>query len=68
MDTSTPEFRHWQQAVAALRAAEDRDESHADVLRLSTTVIRARNALTVDQVRGGTRLPDEVVRQFTRDD
>ena len=56
-------------AVAALRAAEYRGESHPNVLRLSAEVIRTRKALTVDQATAaGAYLPDDVLRDLARDD
>lgn len=48
VDTDTSAFRDWQLAIAALRAAEDHGESHANVLRLCDEVIRTRNSPTVD--------------------
>jgi hypothetical protein len=61
-------FRDWQHAIAALTAAESRGETHADILGWSAEVIRARNELTIDLVRAGTHLPDEVLRHLARDD
>lgn len=61
-------FRDWQQAVAALRAAEARGDRHNEILRLSAGVIRARNALTMDRVHAGWVPPDDILRHLTTDD
>ena len=61
-------FRAWQRALAALRAAESRGEPHADILRLSAEVIRARNAMTVDRLQAGWRAPDDILRHLIVDE
>jgi hypothetical protein len=61
-------FRDWQHAVAVLAAAERRGDSHADLLRRSTEVIRTRNALTVGLLSAGTDVPDDVRRHLLRDE
>lgn len=53
-------FRRWQQALGALKAAEVRGESHAEIVRLSAEVIRARNVVTVDRMQAGSRTPDDI--------
>ena len=72
MDIGTPDavrpFRDWQDAVAALRAAEHRADAHEDILRLSGDVIRTRNALTAEPLGAGREAPDDVLRHLTRDD
>jgi hypothetical protein len=60
-------FRDWQTAIAALRAAEGRRDPHIDTLRLSTDVIRTRNALTLDQVQAGWDPPDAILRHLSTD-
>ena len=61
-------FRQWQRAVAALKAAEARGDAHADIVRLSAEVIRARNEMTVDRLQAGWRPPDDILRHLTVDD
>jgi hypothetical protein len=72
MDISDPAclrpFHRWQDAVAALRAAEGLGAAHADVVRLSTEVIRTRNALTAARLRAGWDAPDDVLQRQTRDE
>lgn len=61
-------FRDWQEAVAALRASESRGEDYASIVRLSTEVIRARNALTLNQLRAGWDPPGDILRHLKTDD
>jgi len=61
-------FRDWQDACASLRLAETCRDNYSDLVRLSAEVIRARNELTIDLVRAGTHLPDDVLRDLERDD
>jgi hypothetical protein len=60
-------FRDWQDACASLRLAETCRDNYSDLVRLSVEVIRARNELTIDLVRAGTHLPDDVLRDLARD-
>jgi hypothetical protein len=52
-------FREWKTATAALRAAELRGAPHAELMRLSEAVIRARNVLTADWLAAGLALPEQ---------
>jgi hypothetical protein len=61
-------FQQWQRAVASLRSAEVRGAPHAEILRLSATVIRTRNAMTVDRLQAGWRPSDDILRQLTVDE
>jgi hypothetical protein len=61
-------FREWQRAIAALKAAELRGEGHAELVRLSADVIRARNAVTVDRLQAGWQPPDDILMHLTVDD
>jgi hypothetical protein len=61
-------FQVWQQAVAALKEAEARGAPHAEIVRLSTEVIRARNAVTVDRLQAGWQAPDDILSRLMADD
>ena len=61
-------FRDWQKACASLRLAETCRDNYSDLVRLSAEVIRTRNELTIDLVRAGTHLPNNVLRDLARDD
>jgi hypothetical protein len=61
-------FRQWQHAAAALKAAETRGASHAEIVRLSAEVIRTRNALTLDRVYAGWEAPDDILKHLTADE
>jgi hypothetical protein len=61
-------FRQWQQAAAALKAAEVRGADHAEIVRLSAEVIRARNDMTVDRLQAGWRAPDDILKHLTVDE
>jgi hypothetical protein len=61
-------FQEWQRAVAALRSAEARGDSHPEVLRLSAEVIRTRNELTVDRLQAGWHPPDDILKHLMVDD
>jgi hypothetical protein len=61
-------FQEWQRAIAALRAAEARGDAHSEILRLSTEVIRARNAMTVDRLQAGWQPSDRVLKHLVDDD
>lgn len=61
-------FQVWQQAVAELKAAENRGAPHAEIVRLSAAVIRARNAVTVDRLQAGWDAPDDILSRLTADD
>ena len=69
VDTASPEpFLEWQRAVAALKAAEARGAEHAEIVRLSTEVIRTRNEVTVDRLQAGWDPPDVVLQKLSVDD
>jgi hypothetical protein len=72
IETSPPSpsspFQEWQRAVAALRSAEDRGAAHADLVRLSAEVIRARNAMMVDRIQAGWQPPDDILKHLVVDD
>ncbi|HEY3926418.1 MAG TPA: hypothetical protein VGL75_17790 [Acidothermaceae bacterium] len=61
-------FRQWQYAAAALKAAEARGASHAEIVQLSAAVIRTRNALTLDRVYAGWEAPDDILKHLTADE
>jgi hypothetical protein len=61
-------FQEWQRALAVLRAAEARGDSHTEVLRLSAEVIRTRNAMTVDRLQAGWQPSDRVLKHLMVDD
>jgi hypothetical protein len=61
-------FQQWQRAVAFLRSAEVRGAPHAEILRLSAAVIRARNTMTVDRLQAGWRPSDDILQQLTIDE
>ena len=65
---SSQPSRDWQDAIAALKRGEARVDAHANLLLLSIDVIRARNALTMERVRVGREVPDDVLQHLTRDD
>jgi hypothetical protein len=60
-------FQLWQQAAAALKAAENRGAPHAEILQLSAEVIRARNAVTVDRMQAGWHAPDDLMSRLIAD-
>ncbi|HEY3923979.1 MAG TPA: hypothetical protein VGL75_05395 [Acidothermaceae bacterium] len=60
-------FQEWQRALAALRSAEARGDSHPEILRLSAEVIRTRNELTVDRLHAGWHPPDDILKHLTVD-
>jgi hypothetical protein len=49
-------FQEWQRALAALKSAEARGDAHPETLRLSTEVIRARNAMTAGRLEADEAL------------
>jgi hypothetical protein len=61
-------FQLWQQATAALKDAETRGAPHAEVVRLSAEVIRARNVVTVDRLQAGWHAPDDILCSLPADD
>jgi hypothetical protein len=67
LSPSSP-FQEWQRALAALRSAESRGESHPEIMRLSADVIRAHNAMTVGRLQAGWRPPHDVLKQLTVDE
>lgn len=68
MPSPSEPFDAWQRASAALRAAEARGATHAEIVRLSEQVIRARNALTLDRTNAGWNPPDDVLRHLIGDE
>jgi hypothetical protein len=67
LSPSSP-FQEWQRALAALRSAEARGDSHPEILRLSANVIRAHNAMTVGRLEAGWRPPADVLKQLAVDE
>src|SRR6185437_10919046 len=61
-------FQRWQEAAAALKAAETRGAPHDEIVRLSAEVIRTRNAVTVDRLQAGWHAPDDILSRLTSDD
>ena len=61
-------FQLWQEAAAALKAAETRGAPHDEIVRLSAQVIRTRNAVTVDRLQAGWHVPDDILSRLTSDD
>jgi hypothetical protein len=60
-------FHQWRLAFAALRKAEAQRKSHAELIWLSSEVIRTRNILIAARLADGFTLPAEVVRQAEAD-
>jgi hypothetical protein len=61
-------FNAWQRATAALREAEHRGASHADVVRLAEQVIRTRNALVLDRLEAGWQPRGDVLHHLISDE
>jgi hypothetical protein len=65
---SSAPFNAWQRATAALREAEHRGASHAELVRLAEQVIRARNALVLDRLDAGWQPHDDVLQHLISDE
>jgi hypothetical protein len=61
-------FNAWQRATAALRDAEHRGASHADIVRLAEQVIRARNALVLDRLAAGWQPREDILNHLISDE
>lgn len=61
-------FNAWQRATAALREAEHRNASHAEIVRLAEQVIRARNALVLDRLEAGWQPREDVLHHLISDE
>ena len=61
-------FNAWQRANAALREAEHRGASHAELVRLAEQVIRSRNALVLDRLEAGWQPHDDVLQHLISDE
>jgi hypothetical protein len=61
-------FNAWQRATAALREAEHRSASHAEIVRLAEHVIRARNALVQDRLSAGWEPRDDTLHHLISDE
>ncbi|HEY5456978.1 MAG TPA: hypothetical protein VIJ96_16055 [Acidothermaceae bacterium] len=61
-------FNAWQRATAALREAEHRDATHAEIVRLAEQVIRTRNALVLDRLDAGWQPHDDVLQHLISDE
>ena len=61
-------FNAWQRATAALREAEHRHATHAEIVRLAEQVIRTRNALVLDRLEAGWQPRDDVLHHLISDE
>ncbi|MDQ1487125.1 MAG: hypothetical protein QOJ62_2818 [Actinomycetota bacterium] len=61
-------FRSWSVATSNLRAAEARRDDHDTILALAVEVIRARNALTREQIALGWSPSAAILRELTLDE
>ncbi len=60
-------FHQWRLAFAALRKAEAQRKSHAELIWLSSEVIRTRNILITSRLADGFTLPAEAIRRVDAD-
>jgi hypothetical protein len=60
-------FHQWRSAFAALRKAEAQRKPYAELVLLSTEVIRMRNNLIAARLADGFTLPAEVVGHVEAD-
>jgi hypothetical protein len=61
-------FEDWQKATAALRAANLRGVSQAELARLTAEVVRTRYELTMDRRQAGWEPPDDILQHLVADE